>query len=388
MNKFNLWSKNFILICISNFLYFGSFYLLLPTLPQYVGTLGGTTTQIGLVMGAFTLSSVVFRPYLGKATDRYGRKKFMLIGAGAFALLFVVYAQLSTIAPLFILRILHGIPHGCFLAASYAYIADYAPLERRGEVMGIYGVTNVISMALFPAIGSTIIAGTNSFTQLFTISCIAGAVAFLAILFIDEIRPQTSITKQKTSSLAVIKKKSVLVASLTLFTAATAYGTIITFLPVYAPNRGILNFGIFFTTYAVFTLISRLVAGKLSDKFGRRKVIIPFLGLVALAVLMLPFLNNVLLLILVGGCFGLGFGAFMPALNAFVVDETLPQERASALAFFSAFMDVGITTGSVILGIVAQFAGYGKMFGLAGIIVLMGIAVFAFNSKNSVSAQN
>lgn len=382
MSEFSLQSRNFIFICLSSFLYFGSFYLLLPILPQFVASLGGTTSQIGLVMGAFTMASVVIRPYLGKLADNYGRKKMMLFGAGLFALLFSVYGQIQAIVPLYLLRILHGIAHGSYLAAAYAYVADLAPFRRRGEVMGIYGVANVVAMALFPALGTLIITSTQSFSMLFIVSIITAAAAFAAVFCIDEIKPKES-DKQKVSILAIARQQPVLVASLTLFTAATVYGAVITFLPVYAPERGLINFGIFFTTYAVFTLISRVIAGKLSDRFGRRKVILPCLTLVAIAAFLLPFLQNLYLLVLIGGCFGLGFGAFMPALNAFVVDETLPQERASALAFFTAFMDVGITTGAVVLGVVGEYWGYASMFAIGGAVVSLGIVLFAAISKGS-----
>ncbi|WP_378956698.1 MFS transporter [Pelosinus sp. sgz500959] len=382
MNDFSLLSKNFIFVCLSSFLYFGSFYLLLPTMPQFVENLGGTTSEIGIVVGCFTMASIVFRPYFAKMADRHGRKKIMIFGAGLFALLFVIYGQIQDIVPLYLLRVFHGIAHGSYLAAAYAYVADLAPLKRRGEVMGIYGVANVVAMALFPAWGSMIIASTHDFSRLFFFSTIAASASFLAILFIDELKKEEH-QKQIVSVWAVGRQPAVLIASLTFFTAATVYGTVITFLPVYAPKQGVTNFGIFFTTYAIFTLISRVVAGKLSDLYGRRKVILPFLTLLAIATFLLPFLQNVSLLVLIGGCFGLGFGAFMPALNAYVVDKTLPHERASALAFFTAFMDVGITTGAVILGIVGQYWGYATMYSVAGIIVSLGVILFATCSKES-----
>jgi predicted MFS family arabinose efflux permease len=53
--------------------------------------------------------------------------------------------------PFYLLRLLHGVAHGGYLAASYAYIADLAPTERRGEVIGIYATSNVVAMAFFPA---------------------------------------------------------------------------------------------------------------------------------------------------------------------------------------------------------------------------------------------
>jgi MFS family permease len=384
MNQFSLLSKNFVLACLSNFLYFGSFYLLLPTLPQYVASLGGTTSQIGLVIGVFTLVSVAIRPSFGKLVDSYGRKKFMIFGAGLFALLFAFYGQIHGIVPLCFLRAAHGVAHGSFMAAAYAYVADLAPLDRRGEVMGIYGVSNVVAMALFPAVGSAIIASTANYSTLFILSTLLAAAAFLSVCFVDEISLQGRKTGE-VSIMAAVRQRPVLIASLTLFSAATLYGSVVTFLPVYAPSRGLRNVGIFFTTFAVFTLVSRLIAGRLSDRFGRRRVILPFLVVVAIAAFMLPFLRDVYLLVLIGGCFGLGFGAFMPALNAFVVDETKPHQRASALAFFTAFMDLGITTGALVLGVIGGHWGYETMYFLGGILVLLGVLLFGFGARKRVA---
>ncbi len=373
--QFRLTSRNFVCVCVATFLYFGSFYLLIPTLPQYVEGLGGSPGQIGLVMGTFSLAAVLVRPYLGQLADRRGRKRLMLIGTGFFALLFPLYGLLQNVELLYILRIAHGFAHASFLAASAAYIADLAPPKRRGEVIGIYGTASVVAMAIFPAIGIDIIHYTQSFTVLFACSAAAAAAAFLAVAAAGEISSQGG--KKPVSLLAVGRRRYVIVPSLALFAGAAAYGTVIAFLPVFAPQRGLLGFGIFFTAYAAATLASRIFAGKLSDRWGRRRVILPFMALLAIGVFLLPFLDSLPLLVFIGLAFGFGFGAFMPTLNALVVDKTPPAERGSALGFFTSFMDLGIAAGSVLLGQVGERAGFGAMFTTAGFILVAGIVLFA-----------
>ena len=90
---FSMWSMNFILFCLANFLYYGAFYLYIPVLPQYVEMLGGTPADIGLVGGAFGLSSFIIRPYLGKLANEWGRKRMMLLGTISFALLFLLFGR-------------------------------------------------------------------------------------------------------------------------------------------------------------------------------------------------------------------------------------------------------------------------------------------------------
>jgi MFS family permease len=374
--KFHLLSKDFLFSCAANFLYFGSFYLLLPALPQYVAGLGGSAGQIGLVMGALTLASVVVRPYFGKLADIHGLKKFMLLGAGFFSLLFLGYGHIQAIVPLYFLRVAHGFAHASFLVASASYIADLAPADRRGEVIGIYGTSNVVAMAMFPAIGLAIVRDYGGFPVLFTISVLTAGTAFLLVLFVREVKPGEHRT-DRMSLADIARQRVVLVSSLALFSGATVYGTILTFLPVYAPERGIANFGLFFSVYAVSTLASRVLVGKLSDRIGRRRVILPCMALAAGAIFLLPLLHSLWLLAVIGVCFGLGFGAFMPTLNALVVDETPSQHRGSVLGFFTSFMDIGITTGAVVLGLVGEHWGYATMFAIGGFVVIGGIVVFA-----------
>lgn len=350
-------------------------------MPSYVDVLGGTTSQVGMVMGWFTLAAVVVRPYFGQLADRRGRKRLMVGGAGCFVIFFLLYQQVTNIAVLYLLRAGHGLAHACFMAASSAYIADLAPAERRGEVIGIYGTASVVAMALFPALGTAVIQGTGDFGFLFRIAALTAGLALLAVLFLDEISAAGGKPGAGTGLLAVGRRRSVWAPSVVLFGGATAYGAVITFLPLFAPQRGVADFGIFFIAYAASTILSRVLAGRLSDKIGRVKVIIPFTLLVALAVAMLPFLHSREGLLLIGCIFGLGFGAFMPTLNALVVDRTTPQERGSALGFFTSFMDLGITAGAVLLGLIGEKFEYAVVFGLAAGVVVLGLLIFAFSMR-------
>ena len=245
-SEFRLSSRNFLFICIANFLYFGSFYLLLPILPQYVVQLGGSASQIGIVMGAFTLTSVLVRPSLAKLADIHGRRLIMLIGTGPFALLFLLYGQLQSMVPLHLLRLAHGVAHGGYLATSFAYVADLAPMERRGEVIGIYATSNVIAMALFPGLGISLLNyADGNFSSLFMVSFLTCAAAFLAVVVIGEIKPHISKT-DSTKLSSVFRQRVLWVCSLALFSGATVYGAVVSFLPVIRPRTGLRQFWRFF----------------------------------------------------------------------------------------------------------------------------------------------
>jgi predicted MFS family arabinose efflux permease len=266
----------------------------------------------------------------------------MLGGVGCFALFFPLYGLLQDINLIYALRVAQGIAHAAFLAASAAYIADLAPAARRGEVIGVYGTASVVAMALFPAGGIDIIHYTQSFTVLFACAAAAAAAAFLAVAAAGEISSPDG-GKRPVSLLAVSRRRTVLVPSLALFAGAAAYGTVITFLPVYAPQRGLADFGIFFTVYAAGTLASRIFAGRLSDRWGRRRVILPFMLLLAAGVFALPLSNSLALLVPSSASrFRLRLRAPSCPPHA-LVRRTKParRARAAALGFFTSFMERG-----------------------------------------------
>ena len=386
MGSFNFFSRNFLGICISGLFYFSSFFILIPVLPIYVDNLGGTSSEIGLVTGVFAISSVALRPYFGKLADIYGLRTFLLLGSFLFALPYIAYILVDSIAVLYPIRIFHGIAHGVYLAAAFVYVADLAPDNRRGEVIGIYSTMSVFAMALSPALSAFIMSITNSFTIIFSTGLGMAVVAFIAAYVVDE----KKLDRKKSSSPSVLKvlfKKPVLVASITLSTAAASYGAITTFLPIYAPSKGIYSIGLFFTVHAAFTMFSRVFAGKISDIYGRYKVIIPFMALLIVSVGLLAIMDSMIIMLTVAALFGIGIGSIMPTLNAYIVDEVSEEERSSSLAVFSSFQDVGVCLGAILFGFIGGLSDYSTMYFSVCGFVFLGLLIFALGARKSIKSE-
>ena len=206
-----------------------------------------------------------------------------------------------------------------------------------------------------------------------------GAIALVAWAFVAGLQEcSTQESRRPGASLRqVAVRTEVWASSLALWSGALCYGVVITFLPLFAPSRGIEDFGIFFSVYAVSTVVSRAVAGKLSDRIGRKKVIVPFMLVMAAAMIFLAQVTSVWELALAGALFGFGLGAYFPVLNALVVDHTPLRDRGTALGFFTSFMDVGIASGAVVLGFAGEYLGYDAMFFWGAGILFLTVFVFA-----------
>ena len=356
-----LFSRNFVLTSLSTFTLFTSFYFLLITLPIYIEKIGGTESEIGLIIGVFTISAVLLRPFIGKEVDRRGRKIILISGIVIFFISMLLYDYTRNVTSLLLLRVLHGIGWGAATTAATTLIADIAPPKRRGEAMGIFGMASNVAMAIGPAL-SMILLQKYDFSILFSISAGIALVSLLLALPISE----TMVVHPKTP----LFSREALFPSALMFMISLTYGSIVSFLSLFAQKQGIANPGIFFTVFAVTLILVRALAGKLSDIKGRKFVIIPGMVLIAAGLGVLSTASALDSFLVAALLYGLGFGLVHPSLMALLVDRVSEKGRGAAMGTFTAAFDLGIGTGSILLGLVLQYFGFQVMYTLSGLIVL------------------
>ncbi len=353
-----IWNKTFFLIMLVSFLMFLSMYMLLPTLPLYAQTLGGNETVAGTIVALFTLAAVLVRPWFGNLLDRKGRKMILIIGVSIFLLSALAYNLTFSIIILLALRVVHGVGWGASTTATGTIASDVIPAARRAEGMGYYGISATIAMSLGPALGLYLVEY-RSFSVLFTGSAILAALGLVGSLFINYETPRKNQDDGKAPlAKGVILEKTAIPPALVLFFITLTYGGIVSFLPSYAAFRGVGNIGIFFTVYALVLLFGRPIIGKLADRYGVQKFLVPGILLIATALLLLVKASSLPMFLLVGVVYGLGFGTVQPILNALVISFSPPERRGAANATFAVAMDLGIGLGAVTLGYLAQKMGY------------------------------
>jgi MFS family permease len=264
---------------------------------------------------------------------------------------------------------------GAATTAATTLIADIAPPKRRGEAMGIFGMASNIAMAIGPAL-SMILLLKYDFSILFSISAGIAFVSLLLVLPISE----TMVVHPKTPLFSM----EALFPSVLMFIISLTYGSIVSFLSLFAQKQGILNPGIFFTVFAVTLILVRALAGKLSDIKGRKFVIIPGMVLITAGLWVLSTAIALETFLAAAFLYGLGFGLVHPSLMALLVDSVSDKGRGAAMGTFTAAFDLGIGAGSIILGLVLQYYGFQVMYTLSGLIVLFGAVLLIANNRRSV----
>ncbi|WP_313638754.1 MFS transporter [Paenibacillus sp. FSL K6-0276] len=372
-----LWTKNFIMLTITALLLFSGFYLLMPTLPMFIKQLGGSESQVGLIIGVFTISAVIFRPIIGGLMDRYGRRVFIISGLLFFAITMYFYDWVTGIMFLVVLRILHGVSWAVATTSIGTAVTDVIPQSRRGEGMGWYGLAMTLGMALGPIVGLWV-TKSYSFHYLFLLCTVLALIAF--ILGFGAKVPAVQNTSKKPISFF---EKTVLPIAIVTFFLSFTFGGITTFLPLFAANIEV-NTGTFFLVYAVTLAVIRPLTGKISDKYGEGVIIVPALFILIVALFVLTMSKGLIGVVITAILYGIGFGSAQPALQVAMIRLAPPVKRGVANATFLTAFDLGIGLGAILLGFVSQLMGYQMVFITCAISGFISLVLFILFVKKTL----
>ncbi|QQE74475.1 MFS transporter [Brevibacillus composti] len=387
----SLWTKNFIILALANFLLFVAFQMLIPTLPLFVTQRGGDQVAVGLVISIFTVSALLIRPFAGKALDSIGRKPVLLGGLFIFFLSVSGYYWMATVALVLLVRFVHGIGWGIATTAFGTIASDLIPARRRGEGMGYFGMFGNLAMALGPMFGLWLVSDIG-YGWMFAISAILTIAALLMTRLVgirepDQAQPaskqaesrmprtqgqSTAAPAAKSGSLMgdLVEQKALFPSLLALYIGIT-YGGIVSFITLFGKEAGIGQVGLFFLFNAVFLMAVRPFAGKLFDRKGHVWVLIPGALLAGVGLLVLSYISTAAGLAAAAALFGAGFGAVQPSLQAWTINRVPPHRRGAANGtFFSAF-DLGIGLGAMLLGAVAKVTGFSLMYRYSALIIAL-----------------
>lgn len=370
-----IWTRDFLFVCFVNLFIFLGFQMTLPTIPLFVAELGGHDQLIGFVVGIFTVSALIIRPWAGRALETKGRQLVFMLGLAIFVISVGSYAFAASLFFLFAMRIVQGIGWGLSTTAGGTVATDLIPPHRRGEGMGYFGLSGNVAMAFGPSLGLTL-AKILDFPMLFTIAAGLGGAAFLLALFI-RYKPMEELPKQETPTKKWdLYEKAALKPSILLFFLTVTFGGIATFLPLYSHEEGIAGIEWYFFTFAISIMIVRTFAGRLYDRRGHKVIYIPSALCIVAGMLLLTFLAETWMLIGAAILYGIGFGAVQPALLAWAVNQAPEDRKGMANATFFSFFDLGIGFGAMFFGFITKWFGYSGIYASSAISVSLSIVLY------------
>lgn len=203
--------------------------MIFPVLPLYVQQLGGNDATVGMVLGIFTFSTIIARPWAGYLLDKHDKKYILIASLTVFAIAIFSYGLAASIAALMMVRILHGFGWGFAGTTTSTIASEMMPKDRFGEGMGYFSLANSLAMALAPATG-IYIGKHYGDVKVFFLATIFGLCAFAAAFFLKCRKPNLKVQKSK---MEIYERKAIM-PGVMLFLVAMAYGAMITSLQTMA----------------------------------------------------------------------------------------------------------------------------------------------------------
>ncbi len=355
-----------------------------PVLPRFAQDLGSAPELLGLIVAASTITGVLVKLPAGASSDFFGRRRMLVLGTLFFAGPPFLYPLVHSPGSLLLLRFLHGFATAIFAPVASAYVADLFQ-SRRGEKLGWFASAGDIGGTVGPLLGGLVLYSTSSYSATYLLVGVLGIIPVLLVLRVphDARPPQAHAPRGgwphvTAGVVEVLASRSVLIASCVEAALYVGYGALLGFLPPYAKEIGLndAQIGIILGGQLATTMVAKPMGGRLSDRIGRKPLILFGLLLCSGILPLFVLTGNFVLLLVFSAVFGLGVAVVTPSTTALVADLVKAGRMGSAMGVFGTTWDMGDASGPILAGLLIASLGYVPAFVL--IASLMGAAAVAF----------
>ncbi|TJY39573.1 MFS transporter [Cohnella pontilimi] len=385
-----IWTKDFIVVCLSSFFMFLTFYILATAFPLYVkDSLHGNEQQMGLVITVYVIGGIIGRPFSGLWVDRFGKKRMAVFGLSVFLLACIAYFGATGMLLFLAIRLIHGFAYALSSTATSTAASSIIPESRQGEGIGYYSMFMSIAMAVGPALGIWLWKDENVNFLLLAV-CIIAALSLAFVIGMrlplqkaeglvptsTTVEPEPSEGKKRLQWSDFIEPKA-LPISLVGFIVSFAYSSLSGFFASFAQEIHQSSItSLFFLAFAAMIVLFRPVIGKVFDKYKEHYLYYPGVALFAVGLILLSQAHSGDAVLLSGSIMGIGYGALLPCFQTLAVKLAPEHRRGSAMGTFFLLFDLGYGFGSYFMGMIASFTDYRMMYATAGVMALLSVVFY------------
>jgi MFS family permease len=365
-----LLTPRFLLIVLAGLSYFTALGMLLPVVPLYVRReLGSGDAGVGVAVGALFVGAVLLRPYAGRLGDRMGRRLLIIGGALVVAASVAATGVVASLPYLVVVRLLGGLGEAAFFVGAATMITDLAPESRRGEAISYWSVAIYGGLAFGPALGEAVLGDDRFLMTWLVAAALLTTAAALGLGTVEVSRPEGPVAP------GPLWNRAALPPGLVLFLGLLSLAAFSTLVRLYAGELGMSGAEPIFLLYGGLVLCVRIIGARLPDMLGARRAGTAALSAAAAGMLLTAAWARPTGLFVGTALFAAGMSLLYPALLLLALSRAPDNERGSVVGTFSSFFDLSQGIGALVLGGVADLAGYRGAFATAGAAALVGIAV-------------
>jgi MFS family permease len=365
-------TRDFLALSAAVLAFFISGAVFLPVVPRFtVGPLGGDDFAVGIVLGAFAVSSLLMRPFAGRLADRRGRRSILIAGAVITVVASFGHLVAATIPLLIVMRLLLGVGEALFFVAALAAATDLAPDHRRGEAISLISLSLYLGIAIGPVIGEALLAMSGFAAAWFA----AGAIA-LASVVLSRLAPETLPPGARATAATggrLLHRRGI-EPGLLLLCGVWGMGPFFAFLPLLADELQLGGAGTFFAVFALVVVGLRVVGARLPDRVGAARLSGTALVVSAAGLALAWFSPTYVGLLAATVLFAIGVAFTFPAIMAMAVIGVRADERGAVVGTAGLFVDAAFGLSPAVLGLLAESTGYPSTFLVSAVIAAIGAA--------------
>lgn len=346
--------------------------VVIPFIPIYAQEFGASGVAVGILFGAHSASRTFLLPLIGRASDRRGRKAFLLWGLLFYALTSVAYLLANSLLALILVMALQGVATAMVQPVSMAYVGDLTPKGKEGAYAGYVNTAFLGGVAGGPVLGGVI-------KDLFSMQAsfiLLGILSLLSLLllffFLPEVqKPQTTHKKDEVSWREILSSRPILGVALFRVGYALSSTLIWIFVPLLSASLLPLKtsqVGLLISLNVLISTILQAPCGRLSDRMNKAVLISVGSLLSAVSLAGFPLASTFGHLLVLNALVGAGFGLAYPAHMALAMEHTPGSNMGTVMSTLLTVHSFGMTIAPPVFGMVVDYYNLGSVFYGAGLL--------------------
>jgi MFS family permease len=335
----------------------------IPVLPRFVReNFGAPDFAVGLAVTATALTALLMRPVSGGLADRYGHRMVMRIGALIVAAGGVLYFLPLGLTGLVAVRLLLGVGEASLFTAGAVWTVSIAPHNRRGQLIGLYGVSMWFGISAGTFLGATLLRFGYGAVWGFSVAAPLVGLMLISSAPARSHAARPSVGRGLLPRPADLLPRPVVLPGVALGLASAGYAGLAAFVVLHLQARGIQSGVVALSAFSLVYAGTRLFIGHLPDQLGPRRVV-AWSGIgEAAGLLIIALAPNLPVAVFGSLVMGVGFSLLHPSLALMVMNRTDQSKQGAALGAYTSFWDLGFSIWGPLLGAVATGFGYPAVF--------------------------
>ncbi|MBI2860183.1 MAG: MFS transporter [Chloroflexi bacterium] len=243
-----------------------------PLMHVFAERTGASALWMGIMFSAFALSRVVFMPLMGRLSDVRDRKKFVVWGLAAYAVISLMYTLPVGIQPLTIVRLLQGLASTMVNPVVMAYVGDFAPKGKEGTHMSIFQMSSFLGTGFGPFLGGFLTSVFYLEAAFYAMAGLSTIALLMFVVFVPSVPPSHRSAKSRPPVLSLLRDSRIKAMSIYHSSRGFWRQGIIAFLPIFAVpvmQMSEADVGLLLTIYMLTGGFSQGLMGRMADRVNR-----------------------------------------------------------------------------------------------------------------------